>query len=75
MVDTNKFKRSVKDWIKENPNGTMDDLVDFCEELISPTQLNSYGWLIEQTAGWYDHVLNTRRASSLFNALESEDMA
>jgi hypothetical protein len=75
MLDTNKFKRSVKDWIRDHPTGSMEDLVDFCEGLIPPTQLNSYGWLVEQTAGWYDHVLSTRRSASLANTLEVDDVA
>ena len=75
MFDTNKFKRSVKDWVRENPNGTMEDLVDFCEGLIPPTKLNAYGWLVEQTAGWYGHVIDARRSSSLLGALEVDEVA
>ena len=75
MFDTNKFKRSVKDWVRDNPNGSMEDLVDFCEEQIPAAQFNTYGWLIEQTAGWYEHVLSTRRSASLLGRFESEDVA
>jgi hypothetical protein len=75
MFDTNKFKRSVKDWVRDNPNGSMEDFVDFCEELIPPAQFNAYGWLVEQTLGWYDHVLSTRRSSRLLGQFESEDVA
>jgi hypothetical protein len=73
MFDTNKFKRTVKKWVRDNPNGTMEDLVDFCEDLIPPAQLSVYGWLVEQTAGWYEHVLHTRRSAKLIGSLESED--
>ena len=56
MFDTNKFKRSVKEWVRENPNGSMEDFVDFCEELIPSAQFNAYGWLVEQTLGWNQRV-------------------
>jgi hypothetical protein len=75
MFDANKFKRSVKEWVRSHPNGTMEDLVDYCEELIPPTQHHAYGWLIDQTAGWYDHVLQTRRSAKLFGQLDAEDCA
>jgi hypothetical protein len=75
MFDTNKFKRSVKEWSRENPNGTLEELVDFCEELIPPAQFNNYGWLVEQSAGWYQHVLNTRRAHSAMDYSDQEDVA
>lgn len=75
MFDTNKFKRSVKDWTRENPNGTLEELVDYCEELIPAAQFSSYGWLVEQTAGWYQHVLNTRRSNNAFNEYDQEEVA
>jgi len=75
MFDTNKFKRSVKEWVRENPSGSMEDFVDFCEELIPSAQFNAYGWLVEQTLGWYAHVLSTRGSSRLLGQFESEDVA
>ena len=75
IFDTNKFKRSVKDWTRENPNGTLEELVDYCEELIPAAQFNSYSWLVEQTAGWYQYVLNTRRANRMFDHYDQEDVA
>ena len=41
MFDTNKFKRSVKEWVRENPSGSMEDFVDFCEELIPSAQFTA----------------------------------
>ncbi len=61
MFDTNNFKRSVKEWVRTNPKGTVTELSDYCEELIPPTQYQSHAWLIEQTVGWYEHVLSSRR--------------
>lgn len=75
MFDTNKFKRSVKDWVRANPHGSMDDLIDYCEELIPASQFKAYNWLVEQTTGWYAHILNTRQTSRLLDHHESEDMA
>jgi hypothetical protein len=75
MFDTNKFKRSVKDWVRENPHGSLEDLVDFCEEQIPGAQFKAYGWLVEQTAGWYEHILSTRRSARLLDQYESEDIA
>ncbi len=75
MFDTNNFKRSVKDWTRNNPEGTVEDLVDYCEELIPPAQFSSYGWLIEQTAGWYQHVLSTRQNNKGLDQSDHDDVA
>lgn len=60
MFDTNVFKRSVKNWVKMNPQGSDQDLLDFCEEQIPPAQFTSYQWIVEQTVSWYRHVLAQR---------------
>jgi hypothetical protein len=75
MFDANKFKRSVKEWVRENPNGTVDELVDYCEELIPPNQFTHYSWLLEQTSGWYQHILDTRKSSRFLEDIGSEDVA
>ena len=75
MFDTNKFKRSVKDWTRENPNGTLEELVDYCEEMIPAAQFNTYSWLVEQTAGWYKHILSTRRTNNMLDQGEHEEVA
>lgn len=62
MFDSNKFKRAVKEWMLEHPEGTETDLVDFCEEQIPPQQFAMYQWLIDQTLSWYRHVLVSREA-------------
>lgn len=61
MFDANVFKRAVKEWIKNHPEGTEADLADFCEEQIPPTQYASYEWLVEHTISWYRHILAQRR--------------
>lgn len=75
MFDTNKFKRSVKEWVRDNPGASVDELVDYCEELIPMQQFNNYSWLVEQTKGWYQHVLDTRKSNRLMDDLSNEDVA
>ena len=60
MLDYNQFKKTVKEWIKENPEGTTVDLRDFCEDQIPPAQFAANEWLIDQTVAWYRHILNHR---------------
>ena len=60
MFDFNSFKRSVKEWIRANPNGTMADLRDYCEEQIPPSQFAANEWLVDQTLSWYRHILDRR---------------
>ena len=60
MFDINEFKKSVKQWITENPKGSVADLVDYCEELIPPQQFSANKWLIDQTVSWYKHILSQR---------------
>ena len=57
MVDSNNFKKLVKVWIKENPNGSEQDLLDFCEEIVPQKQYAASQWLIDQTLSWYRHIL------------------
>ena len=66
MFDANKFKRSVKQWIRDNPNGSLNDMVDFCEDQIPTAQYSSYRWLVNQTIDWYKHILNHREISSQY---------
>jgi hypothetical protein len=61
MFDPNRFKRSVKDWMKSHPDGTEAELVDFCEEQIPAAQYAAYQWLVEHTLSWYRHILAQRR--------------
>lgn len=60
MFDFNRFKRSVKDWIRENPAGSENDLRDYCEELIPPAQFSANEWVVDHTVSWYRHILNHR---------------
>lgn len=62
MFDTNKFKAQVKRWIKDNPDGSIDDLTNFCEELIPSNLYQTHSWLIDQTIYWYKSILNSRQA-------------
>ena len=63
MFDVNEFKKRVKQWIAEHPQGEAADLVDYCEELIPPQQFSANKWLVEQTVSWYRHVLVQREIS------------
>lgn len=72
MFDSNKFKRAVKEWMAEHPEGTENELIDFCEELIPPQQFAVHQWLIDQTVSWYRHVLVSRETHK--NYTLQEDM-
>lgn len=63
MVDTNEFKRSVKEWIARNPNGTLCEFIDYCEELIPTAQYAANKWLINQSIDWYKHILSSRKVT------------
>ena len=60
MFDFNEFKRSVKIWIKENPEGTASELRDYCEDKIPANQYPANEWVVEQTVSWYKHILAQR---------------
>lgn len=62
MFDFNHFKRSVKEWIRDNPDGSELDLRDFCEETIPAHQFTANEWLVDQTLDWYKHILKNRDA-------------
>jgi len=74
MFNCNQFKRDVKEWMRLNPKGTVEDLVDFCEEQIPPNQFSSYEWLVDQTVGWYKHVLAHREITQRYNLLDDQAM-
>lgn len=61
MLDLNMFKKNVKNWIKENPDGSLAELRDYCEDLIPPSQFMAYSWLVDQTMGWYKHIVDHRK--------------
>ncbi len=71
MIDTNEFKRKVKEWVKANPLGNEQELSDFCEDLIPPAQFASQKWLVDQTLHWYRYVVAQR---DRLLTLEEEDM-
>jgi len=60
MIDANTFKRAVKDWIRSNPDGTIENLRDFCEEQIPSSEFTANTWIVEQTLSWYGHILSHR---------------
>ena len=70
MFDFNSFKRSVKEWINSNPQGTVADLRDFCEEQIPPAQYMANMWVVDQTVSWYRHILEHRE----FRTNDDEDI-
>jgi hypothetical protein len=72
MFDFNEFKRSVKSWMRDNPQGSTMDLVEFCEEVIPPAQYQSNQWVIEQTVSWYKHVLSHRERAA--QPVEADDI-
>ena len=62
MFDINEFKRQVKIWIADHPGGEVNDLVDYCEEIIPMQYFAANKWLIDQTVSWYRHILAQREA-------------
>ena len=62
IFDPNSFKKNVKEWIRQNPDGTLNELVDYCEEQVPPALFAANQWLIEQTKSWYRHILDSRKA-------------
>lgn len=63
MFDKNQFKKSVKDWLKYHPDATVEDLEDYCEQLIPSQSYTTNFWLINQTVSWYQHILSSRELS------------
>lgn len=63
MFDPNKFKKSVKEWVRSHSEGTISEFVDFCEEQIPPSHFAANRWLIDQSVSWYRHILTQRKAS------------
>lgn len=70
MFDFNGFKKSVKEWIRLHPNGTSNDLRDFCEEAIPPQHFAANEWIIDQTLSWYSHILSSRDTKKEFGEEE-----
>ena len=70
--DHNIFKRSVKDWMKSNPEGSLADLVDFCEELIPPQSFSTSRWIVDQTVSWYKHILAHREMHDMVAVADEE---
>lgn len=64
MFDINKFKVEVKEWIKNNPDGSETELLDYCEEMIPAQQYSSHSWIIDQTMCWFRHILQSRKTSN-----------
>lgn len=75
MFDANKFKRQVKEWIRENPEGDLAEFQDFCEDQVPPAQFASYQWLVDQTVDWYKHILAHREVSRNFTEESDESIA
>lgn len=71
MFDINEFKRKVKEWMSQHPDGDSAELLDFCEEIIPPVQFSANRWLVDQTVSWYQHILQNRKYSDAH--AESDD--
>jgi hypothetical protein len=60
VFDFNAFKKQIKQWMLTHPEGSVDELSDYCEDLIPPQHYAANQWLIEQTTAWYRHILDRR---------------
>lgn len=74
MIDSNEFKKEVKVWMRSHPNASEQDLIDFCEEMIPPSQFSASKWLIDQTISWYRYVVMNKEYDRSLSE-ESEDIA
>jgi hypothetical protein len=73
VFDPNVFKRSVKEWMRQNPNGNEVDLAEFCEDQIPTAHFAANNWLIEHTVSWYRHILDQRQhAKEVYDDGEEE---
>ncbi len=70
MFDPNSFKRAVKEWIRENPDGTESELEDYCEDQIPPQQFSANRWLVDHTLSWYRHILAQRDVAKSYDPSE-----
>ena len=61
MLNFNNFKKEVKVWMSQNPNGSEAELLDFCEDIIPANQYVANKWIIDETVSWYKHVLDSRK--------------
>ena len=73
MFDVNHFKRSVKSWIRTNPQGSLVDLRDYCDELVPAPLYAANQWLIDQTLSWYRHVLERRELECVGGMEDGDD--
>lgn len=55
MFDINSFKRRIQVWTEQNPEGSKNAFLDYCEELIPSNEYSQYSWLLEQAAMWFEH--------------------
>jgi hypothetical protein len=72
VFDRNIFKKSVKQWVRSNPGATVQQLVDYCEELIPPAEYSANSWMIDQTIHWYKNFLSSQEFEHEEYELEDE---
>jgi hypothetical protein len=65
MIDTNKFKQSIKHWVQSHPDSNEQSFRDFCEELIPPQHYATYEWLVDQSVSWYNHMMTQKESAKL----------
>lgn len=61
MVNINSYKRLIKAWTENHPEGKVDDFIDFCEELIPPSEYIAHQWLIQESTAWFQHLLDNKK--------------
>lgn len=71
--DFNVFKKSVKQWIRENPDGSLPELRDYCEDLIPAHHYAANEWVVDQTLSWYRYVLDHRELEDSLDDDETVD--
>ncbi len=69
--DINEFKKKVKDWMRNHPDGAEAELLDFCEDLVPTQQFASNRWVFDHTIAWYRSILQSRTEDH--TALDDDD--
>lgn len=65
MFDINHFKKQVREWMGNNPEGDEGDFLDFCESMIPVGAYSSHKWLVDQTLAWYRHMQAQRESNKM----------
>ncbi|MFK7873519.1 MAG: hypothetical protein AB8C84_10225 [Oligoflexales bacterium] len=61
MFHVNEFKRNMKSWAREHPEGNEEQFMDYCDSQVDPEYYATHGWLLEQARSWFRYVESCRK--------------